>query len=286
MKDKLEVFISSKQEEFWRIRTALANKINKMPFLSCKLLENRGAESTSTIEASLQGARDCDIYIGIFGTEYSEITAREYREAFEQIKICLNYVKTVKKEKRLAEFLKTEVKTQFKYHPFNQLKDLQKQVEDDLNRHLLILLRLGIEKFKMEKKKAIKTYRKEQKEVRVAIRGKDENKPLSMLNEAQVAYRNNYYLNSVITSAIAVELALKLALLRKDLPQKEIQKSSLGRLLALTLKTELLSSQDTTKVKGLQYVRNAAIHDGRAPTRKETEEAIEIAEILVKKLIS
>jgi hypothetical protein len=44
-------------------------------------LENRGADAINVLESSLKAVRDSDIYLGIFGHEYSEITLKEYKEA-------------------------------------------------------------------------------------------------------------------------------------------------------------------------------------------------------------
>jgi len=284
MKDKLEVFISSAQSEFEKERTTLAQMISKMPFLVCNPLEKRGAESVSAIEASLQGVRDCDIYIGIFGSRYSEITKAEFREAMKHYKMCLNYAKRVKsREEQLQEFLEAELKPQFKYHTFSKSKDLHEQIEEDLNRHLLRLLRLGLDNFKRKKRRAIETGRTEQQQIRTAILRKEEDRPLAMVMEARSACSSEDYLAAAIKAAVAVELALRFALLRRGISGKELR-LPLGHLLQLALRTEVLSMQDLTDAKNLLYVRNAALHNGRTPLKKEALVAIKLAENLIKKL--
>lgn len=284
MKDKLEVFISSAQSEFEKERTTLAQRISKMPFLVCNPLEKRGAESVPAIEASLQGVRDCDIYIGIFGSRYSETTKAEFREAMKHYKMCLNYAKRVKsREEQLQEFLEAELKPQFKYHKFSKSKDLHEQIEEDLNRHLLRLLRLGLDNFKMKKRRAIETGRTEQQQIRTAILRKEEDRPLAMVMEARSAYSSEDYLTAAIKAAVAVELALRFALLRRGISGRELR-LPLGHLLQFALRTEVLSKQDLTDAKNLRYVRNAALHDGRTPLKEEALVAIKLAENLIQKL--
>jgi len=81
-----------------------------MPFLKCTPLEDRGADSASVLEASLQAVRDSDIFVGIYGKEYSQITVEETREAIKTKKLGLTYVKReTKRDPRLTEFIKNEL---------------------------------------------------------------------------------------------------------------------------------------------------------------------------------
>ena len=61
----LDVFISSDLYEFRKERIKISSMIGKMPFLKCAPLETRGASHHGVREASLQAARQCDIYIGL-----------------------------------------------------------------------------------------------------------------------------------------------------------------------------------------------------------------------------
>jgi hypothetical protein len=85
------------QEEFKNERKELSIHISQVPFLDSVPLEERGADAISIEEASIEGVKGCDIYVGIFGSRYSELTIREFREAVKRRKICLNYVKKVAK---------------------------------------------------------------------------------------------------------------------------------------------------------------------------------------------
>jgi hypothetical protein len=131
---KLDVFISSSINEFEKTRILLANRINKMSFLEAVLLERRGADTENVLTVSLKGVERCDIYVGIFGTKYSEITIKEYRTAVQVGKDRLIYVaKTAQREPKLAEFIKKELSDQSKYHQFENDPTLLKQVRKDLN---------------------------------------------------------------------------------------------------------------------------------------------------------
>ncbi len=109
-----------------------------MPYLEAIPLERRGADTENVLTASLKGVENCDIYIGIFGNEYSEITLEEYHTAAQLCKDRLNYVrKTERREPKLAEFIKKELSNQSKYHEFENDQMLVKQVRKDLNNLLV-----------------------------------------------------------------------------------------------------------------------------------------------------
>ncbi len=67
VKKELDVFLSSDQKEFAKLRNSLAKKLRGMPFLACTPIENRGADPTDVVEASLRAVEKSDIYVGIFG---------------------------------------------------------------------------------------------------------------------------------------------------------------------------------------------------------------------------
>jgi hypothetical protein len=77
-KEALEVFLSSDQKEFSKLRGHVSNEICSIPFLSCTPLEETGADPSSVLEASLKAVRESDVYLGVFGREYSETTIKEY----------------------------------------------------------------------------------------------------------------------------------------------------------------------------------------------------------------
>jgi len=146
VRDALDVFLSSDQEEFEEELKKLSKIISDIPFLECIPLEERGADTTGVVEASIRAVRNCDIYVGIFGREYSEITIKEYTEAVKQRKQCLTYVKRVKdRDKRLTKFIEEELKNKFKFHLFRGKKDLYERIDKDLRRLVFEILREGLE---------------------------------------------------------------------------------------------------------------------------------------------
>ena len=98
--EELDVFLSSDQLEFKKLRNQIANEICDLPFLTCTLLEETGADSSTVLNASLKAVRASDVYVGVFGRDYSEITIKEYQEAVNSKMYCLTYVKKLKKRRR------------------------------------------------------------------------------------------------------------------------------------------------------------------------------------------
>jgi hypothetical protein len=70
--------------EFQKLRIQLRDSICGVPFLNCVLMEDRGADPYSVSESSIKEVRESDIYVGIFGREYSHTTFLEYKEAIKE----------------------------------------------------------------------------------------------------------------------------------------------------------------------------------------------------------
>jgi hypothetical protein len=283
---ELDVFLSSAQEEFKNSRKILSKKISKMPFLKCIPLEERGADCVSVEEASLKAARTCDIYIGIFGNEYSELTIKEYREAVKHRKLCLNYVKKLSnRNSRLQKFIDEELEPHFKYHKFGTRKDLYAQVEANLYEQLNRLLRMGLDDLRNSKKQAFATQTELKPAVTKAIKQKEEDKPILMLNDATSSFSKADFMGATMKAAIAVELASRLALLRTQIPSRELKRASLGRILRLLESHEILEIRDIKQLQELVYLRNATIHEGKTPTEKTTAWILKLAREIVDKLL-
>ena len=142
MQDKLNVFLSSEQKEFERDRINIAKQISRIQFLSCKPLETSGASPIDVEEASILGARNCDIYIGIFGTRYSSMVTKEYNEAIKKFKPAFIYVKKLEdreRDKKLNRFLNNRVKLNFKMHFFISNMDLRRKINDNLTEYIVNL---------------------------------------------------------------------------------------------------------------------------------------------------
>jgi len=134
VRTKVDVFISSSINEFKKTRVVLADRIDKMPHLKAILLERRGADAETVTTASLKGVESSDIYLGIFGKKYSEITLKEYHNAVQLGKPCLTYVRKAKvRDPELAEFVKKELSARSKYYEFENDQMLVKQARKDLN---------------------------------------------------------------------------------------------------------------------------------------------------------
>ena len=276
--DKLDVFLSSDQEEFEEERKKLSKMISDIPFLECTLLEERGANSRGVVEASIKAVRNCDIYIGIFGREYSEITIKEYNEAVEGRKQCLTYVKKVKeRDERLTKFIEEDLKNRFKFHPFRGKKDLYERVEKDLRRLVFEILREGIDERTKSKKEA---QRLEKKERRLAPKRPVTRDPLE---EAESTYESGNYLASIVAATVALEL-----ILREELEKRQIkvERKPLGSLLNVATKSQIIDERDLGQIREIVYIRNAAIHGGKTPDRRTVRWVLEVIKHYVKKLRS
>jgi hypothetical protein len=105
-----------------------------MPYLTCQLLENRGADTDDTRTRSLKAAKDCDFYIGIFGKQYSQITQEECKTALDSNKRCLIYLLNANEEEidpSVRDFIKKELRHRISYHKFSSCKQLEEQIKND-----------------------------------------------------------------------------------------------------------------------------------------------------------
>ncbi len=258
----LDIFLSSDQEEFEKERNRLAKVISSIPFLACVPLENMGADSRDVLEASLKAVRNSDIYVGVFGREYSEIAMKEYKEAVRYRKPCLTYVKKVKRrDQKLTKFIEEDLKSQFKYHQFRGKEDLYEQVANDLRRFIFETLQDGLETRK-QKKKEVRRLIKEEKQSASTKPAVEE--PLA---GADIAFRTGNYLECLVRTTIALELALEEALRMKDVSAK---RKSLGVLLQLALKFGVVDKHEARALQEVSYVRNLAVHRGDIPNRLTT----------------
>ena len=276
--DTLDVFLSSDQEEFEEERKKLSKIISDIPFLECTPLEERGADTRGVVEASITAVRNCDIYIGIFGREYSEITIKEYKEAVKQRKQCLTYVKRVKeRDERLTKFIEEDLKNRFKFHPFRGKKDLYERVEKDLRRLVFEILREGLEARTRSKREA---QRLEKEERRLAPKRPVTKDPLE---EAESTYESGNYLASIVAATVALELALREELEKRRI---KVERKPIGFLLNVAMKSQLIDERDLGEIREIVYIRNAAIHEGKIPDRRTVRWVLEKIGDYLKKLRS
>lgn len=259
-RENLDIFLSSDQEEFEKERNKLSRAISNIPFLACIPLENMGADLRNVLEASLRAVRNSDVYVGIFGREYSEITMKEYKEAVRNRKPCLTYVKKVRRrDKKLTKFIDEELKSQFKYYQFRGKEDLYEQVANDLRRFIFETLQDGLEARKQKKEEVQRLIKKERQ---VAPTKPTIEEPLA---GADSAFRQGNYLECLVRTTIALELALEDALRTKNVSAK---KKSLGVLLQLATKFEVIDRHEANQLREVSYIRNLAVHRGDIPNRQ------------------
>lgn len=276
-KKKLEVFLSSDIKEFKRERRKLAKMINRMPFLQSTPLEARGADTEDVTQASLNAVREADIYAGIFGKEYSATTIKEYHEAVKKHKISLNYVKRVKRtDPRLEEFIKNELSTRFKYHNYRTAKELETQLKKDLNSQLSKTLARGLQSIQGSKDQAQSVERKARRLKTPALQFPPY---ISFLNKASLDFKNGDYLQSIIMSGMAVEIAL-----RDSLKNGEPRKVSLGQLIVYSQKYGGVTSAEANQLREIAHMRNLAIHEGQIPSKPSAAWVLNFANSFVSRL--
>jgi len=268
-KDELDVFLSSDQLEFDKLRNKLSIEICNIPFLTCTLLEETGADSSTVLDASLKAVRDCDVYVGIFGREYSELTIREYQEAVRFRKPCLTYVKKLRKrDEKLANFINDVLKNDFKFFVFTTNKDLFCQLNIDLHKFILETLKKGLEQRATRKGETINLISKEEKVAPKAVQTQD---PLS---QVETSFQQGKYLECLILTVAIIETRLRKILKIYGRPSNSIP---IGSLISEVQKLGLFNSREIEFLRRISIYRNNAIHFGTIPQRETIQEILEIA---------
>lgn len=279
-KKKLEVFLSSDIKEFRRQRTKLAGMINRMPFLQSTPLEARGADTDDVIQASLNGVRDADIYVGIFGKNYSETTIKEYQEAVKEHKLSLTYVKRTKgRNPDLDEFVKNELSGRFKYHNFRTARELETQIKKDLNSQLSRILVRGTQSIQRSKKQAQTA---ESRARRLESHSLQVPSYIAFMNKASLAFKHGDYLQSVIMSSMAVEVVLREFMKRRKI--EENLRIPLGQLIVSSQHNRIVTSAEAGQLREIAHVRNSTLHEGQIPSRDSAGWVLNIAGGLVGRL--
>jgi len=258
--------------------------ISRIPFLEVELLEDRGAQSRNVVEASLRGVRKGDIYLGVFGQEYSETTIKEYKEAVKQRKPCLTYVKDVKgRNKDLAHFIKNELRYQFKYHKFRSNKGLLYQVKRDLESLLFEFLETGLGE--VQKRKAeVKAVEKDVTQSAEAA-GTEKSELQKIFNEAYSAFENQMYMAAITTTATAIEVAIRGKLQEiSPVTSAESRRMPMGVLVEKLQRNSLITSNDAGALREVQFLRNKAVHEGQVPSKESVEQALKWASMFLNKL--
>ncbi len=108
--NRLKIFISSTMTDLQAERQAVEQAIAELR-LEAVRAETLGSQPVSSREACLEMARQCDIYLGIYGARYGwvppgdqvSVTEMELQEAREQGKDILVYVKEVPEQEEAQE---------------------------------------------------------------------------------------------------------------------------------------------------------------------------------------
>jgi len=133
-KIELIIFISSRSDEFASDRLILSDELKKIDMKPI-IFEYYGAQDTSMNDANINDVRSCNIFIGLYGSRYSEPTYQEFKEAIVNNKHCLFYFKRYireEPEQKMKEFIQ-QIKEQNKIHKnFNDVIELKRIVIEDV----------------------------------------------------------------------------------------------------------------------------------------------------------
>lgn len=255
--------------------------INSMDNLTCQLLESRGADADNPRTRSLNAVRDSDLYIGLFGKSYSEITQDECKTALDNNKRCLIYVMDIKPEhrdNRVSEFIERELKHRISYHKFRSCKLLMDQIRRDLKAQMVLILRTGLDVM-TQRKEEIKNREQEiSTNIYSSSSPSDKNNVLSLLEIAKLDYSNGNYLDALTYISAYIEL-----LLRRNLTEaknEDYSKVPFHILLRESMTSNLLSPNVVTRLKVFWNVRNKAIHYGSVPSKADLKVLIELAKLM------
>jgi hypothetical protein len=183
-----------------------------MLYLSCQLLENRGADADNTRTRSIKAAKDCDFYIGIFGRQCSMITQEECKTALNSNKRCLIYVLDTNDKKihpLVREFIEKELKHRISYYKFCNCRQLEEQIRKDLKTQMIQVLRTGLLETAKTKEKLKKEEQITKDKVYSSSSASDKNTVLSLLQTTKTDFQDGNYLDALANTSSYVELLLR-----------------------------------------------------------------------------
>lgn len=240
-----------------------------MSYLNCDLLEKTGAQPFNTVDSSIKAVQKSDIYIGIFGSNYSETTIKEYKKA-HQIKIPIFvYIKEgINRDSGLQKFIDSILKNNYKYEKFKNNSDLYAKIIHDLESFLSDILVIGIKSMNEIKAKGVNIEKKidEVKKSFDILHGTD--KDLSNIYDSVLSLHNSgKYIECIITSLISIELAIRKKLLIV-IPQ--IVTESFEQILTYAMESKLISLRHIEKIRKILYLKNNILSSGYIPTYKNS----------------
>ena len=146
--DAIEVFLSSKQLEFEIERALMVERIKSYSMLEPVNAEDWPPESAPVRELMLDKVNRSMIYVGLFGSIYSEATELEYRAALNNpYRERMVYLKNLPDDQRSPEIrrLIADLHAQNTVAKFNDVRDLLPRFTDHL-RDALIRIALKLRK--------------------------------------------------------------------------------------------------------------------------------------------
>jgi len=145
---KSSVFISGDMKDVKDERELVEWMIREVePFKSLldPIALGRTAGPRPAITESLRNARECKMYIGIIGKDYSETTHKEFKEARKANNRCLVFVRVEKtRDPKVKKFIEDVAKKEIIYKEFSDTPSLVKAVENSLQNELLRTLDFGL----------------------------------------------------------------------------------------------------------------------------------------------
>lgn len=137
----VSIFVSSTWHDLQPERRAVVEALNRLRWMKFVGMEYSGAWNEPPIVPSLREARECHVYVGIFGARYgSGITEQEYRAARAERKKCFIYLKdgsssvNVEPDKKdRLQALKKELLDHHTCESFTFAEDLVSKVTADLS---------------------------------------------------------------------------------------------------------------------------------------------------------
>lgn len=285
----LDVFLSSHINEFKKDRLEISRRICKIPFLNCQPLERRGAGPQKIKEASLKAARECDIYLGIFGLYYSELTIDEFHESQTKFKPCLTYVlkkySTENRDDRLIEFIDSDLSTKVKYHEFRNRKKLYDQIENDLQNLLYETLKMGLQKIDDSKTIAQKIDKEKMRKIEQTPLIPSYTKSMNLVTDSEKLLIQGNYLEAIISTIISLENILKSKIIRFDVSIDEnINNVGLGKLAKDADFLGLINKIEYKYIMNIVEIRNKVYHKGFIPSYEEIKTSIDISNDIISKM--
>ena len=272
--DKLDVFVSSDQIEFQKLRRQLRTTICSIQSLTCTLMEDRGAAPSTPLDASLKAVRESDIYVGIFGKKYSDVTKKEYEEAIKNKKPPFIYIKKISpRDAKLSDFIETTIKPSFVYYKFDKNDDAVRLLNDNLGRFVVDTLRMGIEARAEKLGQTTAFIRKEEKRAFSHAITQD---PLS---DAERFFEEEKYEQSALTTIYIVEATMKKALANNKVPL--IQTLPFGEIISTVQKNLSLTPETGRKLNTLSIFRSHIVHQTKKLEKDDARDIIDLARPLI-----